>query len=1133
MCWTYSRTTQTPGRTVGAAGRPLDNVYMRTCQQDMPAPPDKPPKRVLRSESKPDTGKPRPAPRKTRKKRTISSAATVEDSTTSIESEDSASSPRGRNSSDRFSASYTTPHGTTRRARFLSRAPPGAVHRVEICWQHLPRDLVPIIPLTTRVGEAPHGMYDTPQRKVIAACPPLITPGMDLEESQLYDVGLAAHEPCPDNPDGRPWVQQYDEVSHVEWRLGGPRVNRFMQAPMVKSKQASTSDAVAVHVQAPRKSTHNYHAQFDGEDLLERKMMSSYPLPLVGLRASGTTEPTSAAPRGDKGKAPERHARAGPSTGSPSFEVTEELERVGHKMQAEVNDLADKFGLSYETILRKIGFARQQEVQEPNVANIFRKVHKHRLAAASEPTQTAAQYNTAFTGWQEQHGDDPDAVAALLQEHANILASDTKTSRPSDIPKRVSVISQQMADMSNSYFMTSNIVVVGAVIHLGAAHAAQTFAPNMGQQVALVNGFDIDQEAVLLKAKALLLQVQTPHEQVETAMPNSRWIAGASPRDNYRLWVKGLLKKAFANVTNPPATWNFKKFPQLAEVHELVLTGWGPNMCSVPNHDWIDQKAGGLTQANWHQLVRRIPSDYYGNPHHRVDEGELSLEFVPLAEFLEKNPKYAGRRPCLVNHVGKAIYFAGEDKPALKGTAPKKSVKSQVPKITAPESSASDESSEEDPPAVRARYISVESSSPSGHVRKRARVAASTHGSDSPPPAKPERPVKSMPARPVCEANNDKAEKRKRKHSGTDVAVDRGDDASTRPEAEHGLHVDPVFECPATKLQAVFPIPDNSAGGDVLLDQWTRPDEFAFLATETADQGPTISCITQCRWLGCTGHRYGVSAGERPRNTRWVVGLRGRGCWCLHLLPTGRLGLCLRECCDDTLESRDCLCECFLLFDCGSGDGGGGHACIGASEDIFCCGFDIGDRVRVLPVVIHVFDREARLDKGPKCGREALVKQLILLVVAELLLLLGLSGDEVGKRGLGVSVADPGAGVQFENLLDEIIPVCTGDGIQLLPQWCLRGRRIADSEFDSDGIGFQTGAVLWPLAGIAVTGGIGAGATGSGGVGGRVRSGLDDESVDGDEMEAGDEGGEVKSAEERGGEAKDAEAEGGETARSR
>lgn len=58
--------------------------------------------------------------------------------------------------------------------------------------------------------------------------------------------------------------------------------------------------------------------------------------------------------------------------------------------------------------------------------------------------------------------------------------------------------------------MANNIVVIGAVIHLGPAHAAQTFAPNIGQQVALVNGFQFDQESVLLKAKAHLVCVPSP-----------------------------------------------------------------------------------------------------------------------------------------------------------------------------------------------------------------------------------------------------------------------------------------------------------------------------------------------------------------------------------------------------------------------------------------------------------------------------------------------------------------------------------------------------------------------------------------------------------------------------------------------
>lgn len=55
--------------------------------------------------------------------------------------------------------------------------------------------------------------------------------------------------------------------------------------------------------------------------------------------------------------------------------------------------------------------------------------------------------------------------------------------------------------------MTSNIAVVGAVIHLGSADAAQTFAPTLGHQAALVKGFGQDEQECLLKAKALLMYV--------------------------------------------------------------------------------------------------------------------------------------------------------------------------------------------------------------------------------------------------------------------------------------------------------------------------------------------------------------------------------------------------------------------------------------------------------------------------------------------------------------------------------------------------------------------------------------------------------------------------------------------------
>lgn len=58
--------------------------------------------------------------------------------------------------------------------------------------------------------------------------------------------------------------------------------------------------------------------------------------------------------------------------------------------------------------------------------------------------------------------------------------------------------------------MAGNIAVVGVVINLNSADAAQTFAPTIGHQAALVQGFGYDEQAALLKAKSLLMSVRSP-----------------------------------------------------------------------------------------------------------------------------------------------------------------------------------------------------------------------------------------------------------------------------------------------------------------------------------------------------------------------------------------------------------------------------------------------------------------------------------------------------------------------------------------------------------------------------------------------------------------------------------------------
>lgn len=87
-----------------------------------------------------------------------------------------------------------------------------------------------------------------------------------------------------------------------------------------------------------------------------------------------------------KTKAKSRNASAGPSNpprGRPTVEANQEIEEVGHRIQSELSALASKLGLSYDTLLRKMGFA-QQEVRDPNLMNVFKQVHKQRLIAAGK-----------------------------------------------------------------------------------------------------------------------------------------------------------------------------------------------------------------------------------------------------------------------------------------------------------------------------------------------------------------------------------------------------------------------------------------------------------------------------------------------------------------------------------------------------------------------------------------------------------------------------------------------------------------------------------------------------------------------------------------------------------------------------
>ncbi|KZP14118.1 hypothetical protein FIBSPDRAFT_959955 [Athelia psychrophila] len=127
---------------------------------------------------------------------------------------------------------------------------------------------------------------------------------------------------------------------------------------------------------------------------------------------------------------------------------------------------------------------------------------------ARKSEQTTVQYHAAFKQWQSDHRNDPGQIAALWKEHILIPQNTGSGDKPSQqITKQVSTITQKMVAMGNSYYMSSNIAVVGAVIHLGSTNTAQMFALTLSLQATLVNGFGLNEQVSLLKAKAMLMHV--------------------------------------------------------------------------------------------------------------------------------------------------------------------------------------------------------------------------------------------------------------------------------------------------------------------------------------------------------------------------------------------------------------------------------------------------------------------------------------------------------------------------------------------------------------------------------------------------------------------------------------------------
>lgn len=260
-----------------------------------------------------------------------------------------------------------------------------------------------------------------------------------------------------------------------------------------------------------------------------------------------------------------------------------------------------------------------------------------------------------------------------------------------------------------------------------------------------------------------------------------------------------------AALQTPPAVklkWDEKTWPQTAIDLELVLVGWGPNMPSIPTQDWLERKRGGLTQINWENLVKRIPQSWRENPNYAVADNELELRFMSLDEFLTGSPgmlcfpplnlvthtlsslEYQGRYPCIVDHVGRVLFFAEEAKSHLKATAPRKHSGKRLGKTKQKEptpASSSDESEQSESERRRhpTHFVPSGDVTPSGNYRKRARVERPIARSLSPPIIQGEaRPIKAIPTR-----GGDEARKRK-----------RSDTANVEVPEQRWQHATPVLQ---------------------------------------------------------------------------------------------------------------------------------------------------------------------------------------------------------------------------------------------------------------------------------------------------------------------------------------------------
>lgn len=356
-----------------------------------------------------------------------------------------------------------------------------------------PGDARPSLMYIARGPEPPRAEGDTPPKKCVIrgdtfldAVRTSTVHGMQVWprrspiSTHFFDVGLGLHEPVPFGHDGLPRDHLDDYITWEEAQAdptadhphsppsGQPvplpadplaippvpsspvRRNRFLDpppAPLPANAGPPQPPSAPLRAQprrgaAPRAFVHDRQQDESdgsaGEDTFVPSPAQAHrDLPSDEDPGSSTEEEEDDQPArtktSRKGKAAASNASAGPSGtgGRPTGHMNEEVEHVGKRIQGELVALAEKVGVTYETLLRKMGLSRT-EVREPTLGNVFRAVHKQRLIASGQGMFDSL-YSTSLSLTQFQASSPRRSTTLRSKSGRNSMWMTRTPSRPSSL----------------------------------------------------------------------------------------------------------------------------------------------------------------------------------------------------------------------------------------------------------------------------------------------------------------------------------------------------------------------------------------------------------------------------------------------------------------------------------------------------------------------------------------------------------------------------------------------------------------------------------------------------------------------------------------------------------------------------